>query len=278
MAKGQHKHVNKPHRFQTHNLFSWQKHHSKSSFWLRNQLLSKLEIITIAFLSHLTLADPRSFSKPCFEFCFSAAITTFNVFYKSSKRDVLGHSDSVRTEPTPEPLGGGDIFRGNIQPPSMSIDHVGLHMFLFVWTGSIGLQLHKLYHDEDATVCCAAKAAFHHFAVLFVWLRLRTSVRLETEKVLGNACFLFFFFWSPDVNECVTNTRTCQPNERCVNTVGAFMCERQISCSSGYQLRNGECEGGYFLLFFHTSTQSFFHTCAQYVSIGELVLSLFHFL
>ncbi|KAM9443553.1 fibulin-2 isoform 2-T3 [Clarias gariepinus] len=45
-----------------------------------------------------------------------------------------------------------------------------------------------------------------------------------------------------DVNECVTNTHTCQSNERCVNTVGAFMCERQISCSSGYQLRNGVCE------------------------------------
>ncbi|XP_046731290.1 fibulin-2 isoform X2 [Silurus meridionalis] len=45
-----------------------------------------------------------------------------------------------------------------------------------------------------------------------------------------------------DLNECVTNTHTCQPNERCVNTVGAFMCERQISCSSGYQLRNGVCE------------------------------------
>ncbi|XP_060766795.1 fibulin-2 isoform X4 [Neoarius graeffei] len=45
-----------------------------------------------------------------------------------------------------------------------------------------------------------------------------------------------------DVNECVTNKHTCQPNERCVNTVGAFMCERQISCSSGYQLRNSVCE------------------------------------
>ncbi|XP_076863774.1 fibulin-2 isoform X2 [Brachyhypopomus gauderio] len=45
-----------------------------------------------------------------------------------------------------------------------------------------------------------------------------------------------------DLNECVTNTHTCQPNERCVNTVGAFMCERQISCPSGYQLRNGVCE------------------------------------
>ncbi|KAL1265831.1 hypothetical protein QQF64_003858 [Cirrhinus molitorella] len=45
-----------------------------------------------------------------------------------------------------------------------------------------------------------------------------------------------------DVNECVTNTHTCQADERCVNTVGGFVCERQISCSTGYQLRNGVCE------------------------------------
>ncbi|KAL2090748.1 hypothetical protein ACEWY4_013011 [Coilia grayii] len=44
------------------------------------------------------------------------------------------------------------------------------------------------------------------------------------------------------VDECLTNTHTCRANERCVNTVGAFMCERQLSCSSGYQLRNGVCE------------------------------------
>ncbi|KAK7119352.1 hypothetical protein R3I94_021252 [Phoxinus phoxinus] len=45
-----------------------------------------------------------------------------------------------------------------------------------------------------------------------------------------------------DVNECVTNTHTCQADERCLNTVGGFVCERQISCSSGYQLRSGVCE------------------------------------
>ncbi|XP_067244149.1 fibulin-2 isoform X2 [Chanodichthys erythropterus] len=45
-----------------------------------------------------------------------------------------------------------------------------------------------------------------------------------------------------DVNECVTNTHTCQADERCVNTIGGFVCERQISCSSGYQLRSGVCE------------------------------------
>lgn len=56
----------------------------------------------------------------------------------------------------------------------------------------------------------------------------------------NNAVVLVF----ADVNECVTNTHTCQADERCVNTVGGFVCERQISCSSGYQLRSGVCEGG----------------------------------
>ncbi|XP_062842832.1 fibulin-2 [Trichomycterus rosablanca] len=45
-----------------------------------------------------------------------------------------------------------------------------------------------------------------------------------------------------DMNECLTNTHTCLPNERCVNTVGAFGCEKQISCQNGYQLRNEVCE------------------------------------
>ncbi|XP_066528421.1 fibulin-2-like [Hoplias malabaricus] len=45
-----------------------------------------------------------------------------------------------------------------------------------------------------------------------------------------------------DLNECVTNTHTCLADERCVNTLGAFVCEKQISCPSGYQLRNGVCE------------------------------------
>ncbi|XP_051967561.1 fibulin-2-like [Xyrauchen texanus] len=45
-----------------------------------------------------------------------------------------------------------------------------------------------------------------------------------------------------DVNECMMNTHTCKVDERCVNTVGAFICERRISCPSGYQQSNGVCE------------------------------------
>uniref|UniRef100_A0A674CD59 Fibulin-2-like n=1 Tax=Salmo trutta TaxID=8032 RepID=A0A674CD59_SALTR len=45
-----------------------------------------------------------------------------------------------------------------------------------------------------------------------------------------------------DVNECVTSTHSCQASERCVNTVGSFVCERTVTCPAGYQLRNEVCE------------------------------------
>ncbi|KAM7402735.1 hypothetical protein PAMP_017949 [Pampus punctatissimus] len=45
-----------------------------------------------------------------------------------------------------------------------------------------------------------------------------------------------------DVDECVTNTHSCRPSERCVNTVGSFVCELQVTCPAGYQMRNSVCE------------------------------------
>eukprot|EP00064_Thunnus_orientalis_P000898 superscaffoldBa00000053_g899 len=47
---------------------------------------------------------------------------------------------------------------------------------------------------------------------------------------------------SADVDECVTNTHSCRPSERCVNTVGSFVCELQVTCPAGHQLRNSVCE------------------------------------
>uniref|UniRef100_A0A8K9UFS3 Fibulin 2 n=1 Tax=Oncorhynchus mykiss TaxID=8022 RepID=A0A8K9UFS3_ONCMY len=44
------------------------------------------------------------------------------------------------------------------------------------------------------------------------------------------------------VNECVTSTHSCQASERCVNTVGSFVCERTVTCPAGFQLRNQVCE------------------------------------
>ncbi|XP_023280510.1 fibulin-2-like [Seriola lalandi dorsalis] len=45
-----------------------------------------------------------------------------------------------------------------------------------------------------------------------------------------------------DVDECVTNTHSCGASERCVNTVGSFVCELQVTCPAGYQRRNSVCE------------------------------------
>lgn len=46
-----------------------------------------------------------------------------------------------------------------------------------------------------------------------------------------------------DVDECLTDTHSCRPSEHCVNTVGSFVCEPQVTCPAGYQPRNSVCEG-----------------------------------
>ncbi|KAJ6668417.1 hypothetical protein lerEdw1_015794 [Lerista edwardsae] len=44
-----------------------------------------------------------------------------------------------------------------------------------------------------------------------------------------------------DINECVTDTHTCKRGEHCVNSIGSFTCLQQLSCQSGYELKDGEC-------------------------------------
>ncbi|OXB83061.1 UNVERIFIED_CONTAM: hypothetical protein H355_001404 [Colinus virginianus] len=44
-----------------------------------------------------------------------------------------------------------------------------------------------------------------------------------------------------DINECVTDTHTCQRGEHCVNTMGSFKCLQELSCQPGYELKDGEC-------------------------------------
>ncbi|XP_078465755.1 fibulin-1-like [Lampetra planeri] len=54
-----------------------------------------------------------------------------------------------------------------------------------------------------------------------------------------------------DVNECLTDEHHCQEGQRCINTVGSFRCQREISCGTGYELTElnhcqdiDECETG----------------------------------
>uniref|UniRef100_A0A4W6ENU1 Fibulin 2 n=1 Tax=Lates calcarifer TaxID=8187 RepID=A0A4W6ENU1_LATCA len=44
-----------------------------------------------------------------------------------------------------------------------------------------------------------------------------------------------------DINECLS-MHACQLNERCVNTVGSYGCQRLITCPPGYQINNDICE------------------------------------
>uniref|UniRef100_A0A096M738 Fibulin 2 n=1 Tax=Poecilia formosa TaxID=48698 RepID=A0A096M738_POEFO len=45
-----------------------------------------------------------------------------------------------------------------------------------------------------------------------------------------------------DVDECQSNTHSCRPNQRCVNTLGSFLCELQVRCPAGYQMKSGVCQ------------------------------------
>ncbi|XP_046896495.1 fibulin-2-like isoform X1 [Hypomesus transpacificus] len=44
-----------------------------------------------------------------------------------------------------------------------------------------------------------------------------------------------------DINECLS-LRACQLNERCMNTAGSFVCQRQITCPLGFQINKDMCE------------------------------------
>ncbi|KAG7230918.1 hypothetical protein INR49_024946 [Caranx melampygus] len=54
-----------------------------------------------------------------------------------------------------------------------------------------------------------------------------------------------------DINECLLGASNCRAGERCINTVGSFRCQREVSCGTGYELTDSnnckdidECETG----------------------------------
>ncbi|KAG9464611.1 hypothetical protein GDO78_019668 [Eleutherodactylus coqui] len=45
-----------------------------------------------------------------------------------------------------------------------------------------------------------------------------------------------------DVDECALNTHTCGNGERCLNTVGSFVCIPEVICETGFMLEDGVCQ------------------------------------
>uniref|UniRef100_A0A8C7H879 Fibulin-1 n=1 Tax=Oncorhynchus kisutch TaxID=8019 RepID=A0A8C7H879_ONCKI len=39
-----------------------------------------------------------------------------------------------------------------------------------------------------------------------------------------------------DINECLLGASNCRGGEHCINTVGSFRCQREVSCGTGYEL------------------------------------------
>ncbi|KAJ8259721.1 hypothetical protein GJAV_G00172660 [Gymnothorax javanicus] len=67
------------------------------------------------------------------------------------------------------------------------------------------------------------------------------------EREAHCSCFAGYYLLADgvsceDVNECLTNTHSCLANETCLNTIGSFVCEKRITCPTGYQMRSGVCE------------------------------------
>ncbi|XP_010882261.1 fibulin-1 isoform X3 [Esox lucius] len=54
-----------------------------------------------------------------------------------------------------------------------------------------------------------------------------------------------------DINECLLGASNCRVGERCINTLGSYRCQREVSCGTGYELTDSnnckdidECELG----------------------------------
>ena len=53
-----------------------------------------------------------------------------------------------------------------------------------------------------------------------------------------------------DMNECAMNRDTCLEGQICENTVGSYVCRRNVNCGTGYTLDQltQQCVGGYSVL------------------------------
>lgn len=97
----------------------------------------------------------------------------------------------------------------------------------------------KVFHQNtvaQAVLAISGKKQFH----LSFWLLPEEQKEAD---LLPNTWHWLVELFLVDINECVTDTHTCQRREHCLNTVGSFKCLQELSCQPGYELKDGECVG-----------------------------------
>ncbi|XP_066580415.1 fibulin-1 isoform X2 [Amia ocellicauda] len=65
-----------------------------------------------------------------------------------------------------------------------------------------------------------------------------------SQRCLGNgtcSCFEGYKFRADgytceDINECLLGSHSCRTGESCINTLGSYRCQREVSCGTGYEL------------------------------------------
>uniref|UniRef100_A0A8C8I2F7 Fibulin-1 n=1 Tax=Oncorhynchus tshawytscha TaxID=74940 RepID=A0A8C8I2F7_ONCTS len=98
-----------------------------------------------------------------------------------------------------------------------------------------------------------------HKSFIFCLFIMCTGLANCAQECVGNstcACFKGYKLKPDgknceDINECLLGASNCRGGEHCINTVGSFRCQREVSCGTGYELTDSnnckdidECESG----------------------------------
>ncbi|KAL2093891.1 hypothetical protein ACEWY4_011203 [Coilia grayii] len=92
----------------------------------------------------------------------------------------------------------------------------------------------QLSNDQCKDANCGQKCEGNGTCVCYEGFKLKPD---------GKAC--------DDINECLLGSYHCRAGERCINTLGSYRCQRDVSCGTGYELTDSnlckdidECETG----------------------------------
>uniref|UniRef100_A0A8C8HSK7 Fibulin-1 n=1 Tax=Oncorhynchus tshawytscha TaxID=74940 RepID=A0A8C8HSK7_ONCTS len=91
-----------------------------------------------------------------------------------------------------------------------------------------------------------------HKSFIFCLFIMCTGLANCAQECVGNstcACFKGYKLKPDgknceDINECLLGASNCRGGEHCINTVGSFRCQREVSCGTGYELTDSNnCKG-----------------------------------